>query len=84
MVIDLPGVGQNLKDHTRIDVMYGLKRGSLSYLRPNSGWANWAKTQYSALQWLLFGAGDLQCIVSSALSCPLHLTPNFAQGKADY
>lgn len=63
--LDLPGVGQHLKDHPIVDTMWRIKTGSIEFTKPDTGIWNAIKTTTATLWWLLTGGGAMSSNVSA-------------------
>lgn len=62
--VDLPGVGENLKDHPIVETMWRPKCDSMAFLKPNTGIANDLKSGSAILKWLFTRQGPLATNVS--------------------
>lgn len=57
--LDLPGVGQNLKDHPIVETMWRLNSGSLEFIRPDTGLINSLRALGALLRWLFTKTGSM-------------------------
>lgn len=64
VVVDLPGVGQHLRDHPIVDTMWRLRSGSLEYTKPDTGLWPALRTSIATTWWFLTGRGPMSSNVS--------------------
>lgn len=66
--VDLPGVGQHLKDHPIVETMWRTKCETMAFLKPNTGVINNFKSGKAIIRWLLTRKGPLSSNVRVSLS----------------
>lgn len=66
--VDLPGVGQHLKDHPIVETMWRPKCDSLAFIKPGTGVANDLKSGRAMIKWLFTHKGPLSSNVGNYLS----------------